>query len=120
MNTLPRYKKVLILNCLTEGMSIRAVARIADGSRNTVTKLLIDAGKACADYQDRVLRDLTGRRLQVDEAWCFVYAKARNVPRAMSAPAEAGDVWTWVVMHADSKLVPSWRWATAQARRRWS
>ena len=109
MNTLPRHKKVLILKCLTEGMSIRAVARIADVSRNTVTKLLIDAGKACADYQDLVLRDLSCRRLQVDEAWCFVYAKAKNVPRATSAPAEAGDVWTWVVMDADSKLVPSWR-----------
>ena len=109
MNTLPRYKKVLILKCLTEGMSIRAVARIADVSRNTVTKLVIDAGKACADYQDRTLRGLACQRVQVDEAWCFVYAKAKNVPRAKSAPAEAGDVWTWVAMDADTKLVPSWR-----------
>ena len=109
MNALPRHKKVLILKCLTEGMSIRAVARIADVSRNTVTKLVIDAGKACADYQDRTLRGLACRHVQVDEAWCFVYAKAKNVPRAKSAPAEAGDVWTWVAMDADSKLVPSWR-----------
>ena len=90
-------------------MSIRAVARIADASRNTVTKLLVDAGKACADYQDRTLRGLDCQRVQVDEAWCFVYAKAKNVPRAKSAPAEAGDVWTWVAMDADTKLVPSWR-----------
>ena len=72
-----RHRKVLILKCLTD---IRAVARIADVSRNTVTKLVIDAGKACADYQDRTLRGLSCQRVQVDEAWCFVYAKAKNVP----------------------------------------
>lgn len=109
MNTLPRHKKVLVLKCLVEGMSIRAVARIADVSRNTITKLLIDAGKACGAYQDQVFRDLNCRRIQVDEAWSFVYAKEKNVPRAKSAPAEAGDVWTWVAMDADTKLVPSWQ-----------
>ena len=87
----------------------QATARIADVSRNTVTKLLIDAGKECADYQDQALRELRCKRIQVDEAWCFVYAKERNVPHAKSAPAEAGDVWTWVAMDADTKLVPSWR-----------
>ena len=109
MNTLPAHRKVLILKCLVEGMSIRSTARIADVSRNTVTKLLEDAGKACAAYQDRALRDLHCKRIQVDEAWCFVYAKEKNVPRAKSAPAEAGDVWTWVAMDADTKLVPSWQ-----------
>ena len=109
MNTLPFHRKVLILKCLVEGMSIRSTARIAEVSRNTVTKLLVDAGKACAAYQDRALRDLNLTRIQVDEAWCFVYAKEKNVPRAKAAPAEAGDVWTWVAMDADTKLVPSWR-----------
>ena len=109
MNTLPQHRKVLIIKCLVEGMSIRSTARIAEVSRNTVTKLIVDAGKACADYQDRVLRDLDCRRIQVDEAWCFVYAKEKNVPRAKAAPAEAGDVWTWVAMDAETKLVPSWR-----------
>lgn len=109
MNTLPRHRRVLILKCLVEGMSIRSTARTAEVSRNTVTKLLVDAGKACAACQDRALRDLHCNRIQVDEAWCFVYAKEKNVPRAKSAPAEAGDVWTWVAMDADTKLVPSWR-----------
>ncbi len=109
MNTLPKHRKVLILKCLVEGMSIRSTARIADVSRNTVTKLLVDAGKACAAYQDRALRDLHCSRIQVDEAWCFVYAKEKNVARAKAAPAEAGDVWTWVAIDADTKLVPSWR-----------
>ena len=84
-------------------MSIRSTARIAEVSRNTVTKLIVDAGKASADYQDRVLRDLECRRIQVDEAWCFVYAKEKNVARATSAPAQAGDVWTWVAMDAESR-----------------
>ncbi|MCY4260994.1 MAG: IS1 family transposase [Rhodobacteraceae bacterium] len=109
MNTLPPHRKVLILKCLVEGMSIRSTARIADVSRNTVTKLLVDAGKACAVYQDKALRDLNCNYIQVDEAWCFVYAKEKNVKRAKSAPAEAGDVWTWVAIDADTKLVPSWR-----------
>ncbi len=99
----------MILKCLVEGMSIRSTARIADVSRNTVTKLLVDAGKACAVYQDKALRDLNCNYIQVDEAWCFVYAKEKNVKRAKSAPAEAGDVWTWVAIDADTKLVPSWR-----------
>ena len=109
MNTLPRYKKVLILQCFVEGMSLRSTARVVDVSRNTVAKLLIDAGKACAEYQDETLRNLPCKRIQCDEIWSFVYAKEKNVPRAKSAPPEAGDVWTWTAMCADTKLVPSWR-----------
>ncbi len=109
MNTLPQHKRVLVLKCLVEGMSIRATARIADVSRNTVTKLLVDAGKACGDYQAEVLRDLPCRRIECDEIWSFVYAKERNVPRAKSAPEDAGDVWTWTAICADTKLVPAWR-----------
>ena len=109
MNTLPAHKKTLILKCLVEGMSLRAVARIADVSRNTVSKLLVDAGKVCGEYQHRAMRDLGCTRLEVDEAWSFIYAKEKNVARAKSAPAEAGDVWTWVVIDADTKLIPTWR-----------
>ena len=95
--------------CLVEGMSIRSTARTADVSKNTVVKLLVDAGKACAAYQDWALCDLPCRRIQVDEVWSFVYSKAANVERAKSAPAEAGDVWMWTAMDAETKLVPSWR-----------
>lgn len=69
----------------------------------------MDAGKVCAAYQDDALRDLNCQRIQVDEIWAFVYAKAKNVPRAVSAPPEAGDVWTWTAIDADTKLIPSWR-----------
>ena len=109
MNTLPLKTRKLIIRCLVEGESIRATARTADVSKNTVTKLLINTGKACADYQDKALRDLPCKRIQVDELWSFIYAKEKNVARAKSAPLEAGDVWTWTAIDAETKLVPSWR-----------
>ena len=108
MNKLDTKTRILILRCLVEGQSIRATARTADVSKNTVTKLLIDAGRACSDYQERMLRDLPCKRVQVDEIWSFVYAKQKNVKKAKAAPADAGDVWTWTAICADTKLVPSW------------
>ena len=109
MNKLDTKTRKLIIRCLVEGQSIRATARTADVSKNTVAKLMIDAGKACADYQDKVLRDLPCERIQVDEIWAFIYAKEKNVARAKAAPADAGDVWTWTAICADTKIVPSWR-----------
>ena len=109
MRKLNTKTRTLILRCLVEGMSIRSTARTADVSKNTVMKLMVDAGKACAAYQDQALRDLPCRRIQVDEIWSFIYAKDKNVERAKAAPAEAGDVWTWTAIDAETKLVPSWR-----------
>jgi IS1 family transposase len=109
MNKLPSHKRAQILHLLVEGNSMRATARIADVAFNTVDKLFIEAGLACAAYQDKTLRNLRCKRLQLDEIWSFVYAKEKNVPTAKSAPKDAGDVWTWVAIDADSKLVPSWR-----------
>jgi IS1 family transposase len=109
MNRLPIAKRAQILSCLVEGMSLRAASRIADVSINTVYKLVIDAGEACSAYQDQAFRNLPCKRLQLDEIWSFVYAKQRAVPFAKSAPGVAGDVWTWVAICAETKLVPSWR-----------
>ena len=109
MNKLPLKTRTLILRCLVEGMSLRSTTRTADVSKNTVVKLLIDAGKACAGYQDKALRDLPCKRIQVDEIWSFCYAKEKNVPYAKAAPPEAGDVWTWTALCSDTKLVPSWQ-----------
>src|SRR5260370_712049 len=82
-------------------------AGLDQGSRfqGTVTKLVVDAGKACAGYQDRVLRNLPCKRVQLDEIWNFVYAKRDNLRHALSAPDDAGDVWTWTAIDADSKLL---------------
>lgn len=108
MNKLPIAKRAQILGMLCEGMSMRATSRLADVSINTVTKLLIDVGQAASEYQDKALRNLDCPRVQVDEIWAFCYAKARNVAKAKAAPSEAGDVWTWTAIDADTKLIPSW------------
>jgi IS1 family transposase len=108
MNRLPAETRAQILRCLVEGNSMLATARLTDTSKNTVKKLLIDAGRACSAYQDRVLRDLPCKRVQVDEIWSFTYAKAKNVAAAKAAPEGAGDTWTWTAICADTKLAISW------------
>jgi IS1 family transposase len=108
MNKLDRKTRAQILHLLCEGQSIRAVTRLTGCSKNTVAKLLVEAGHACAAYQDKALRNLTCKRVQMDEIWSFVYAKAANVKGAKAAPETAGDVWTWTAIDADSKLIVSW------------
>ena len=107
MNKLSSAKRAEILGLMVEGVSIRAITRITGVSKNTVVKLLEDAGRAFDDYQDRTLRGLTCQRVQVDEIWAFVYAKAKNVGTAKAAPQGAGDCWTWLAIDADTKLIPS-------------
>jgi transposase-like protein len=108
MNRLSRQERARILHLLCEGTSIRAVTRLTGASKNTVTKLVVDAGHACTEYQDRVLRNLKSQRVQVDEIWNFIYAKNDNVKEAKAAPKDAGDVWTWTAIDADTKLLVSW------------
>ncbi len=108
MNKLPLETRVQILTLLCEGASMRTIARVADVSFNTVKKLLIDAGRACAAFHDEKVRDVKARRVQVDEIWSFTYAKQRNVPNAKAAPEWAGDTWTWTAIEADTKLIVSW------------
>ncbi len=108
MNKLPTEKRAQILGMMVEGVSIRAITRLTGVSKNTVVKLLRDAGQACSEYQDKALRNLTCKRLQLDEIWSFVYAKAKNVPTAKKAPEVAGDIWTWTAIDADTKLIASW------------
>jgi len=105
MNKLSQAQRAQILHLLCEGMSIRAVTRLTGASKNTVAKLLNDAGAALGAYQDAVLRDLKCERVQVDEIWSFTYAKQKNVAKAKAAPEVAGDTWTWTAICADTKLV---------------
>ena len=108
MNRLTREERAQILHLLCEGSSIRAVTRLTGASKNTVTKLVVDAGKACLDYQNRTFVNLTCKRIQVDEIWSFVYAKDLNAPIEKKLAGKAGDVWTWTAIDADTKLIPSW------------
>ena len=108
MNKLPLQTRKLIIRCLVEGQSIRATARTVEVSKNTVAKLLIDAGAACQAYHDTHVRDLNSRRVQCNEIWSICHAKQKNVAGAKAAPTDAGDVWTWTAIDADSKLAVSW------------
>src|SRR5690349_14481216 len=107
MNKLDPKSRSQALHLLCEGNSIRAVTRLTGISKMTVMKLVVDAGRACAEYQDRVLRNLKCERVQLDEIWSFVYAKNDNVKRAKAAPANSGDAWTWTAICADTKLLIS-------------
>ena len=108
MNQLTSVKRAQILHLLLEDVSMRAVSRITGVSFNTVAKLLTDAGDACLEYHDHVVRSVHSSRVQVDEVWSFCYAKRKNVPTATSAPEGAGDVWTWTAIDADTKLLISY------------
>lgn len=108
MNKLPLAKRVQIIGLLVEGNSLRGASRLADCSINTVTKLLVDVGAACAAYQDKALNNLSCKRIQCDEIWSFVYAKDKNASDEMKAAGQAGDVWTWTAIDADTKLIAAW------------
>lgn len=108
MKRLASQERATILHLLCEGQSIRAITRITGVSKNTVAKLLSDAGAICAEYHDKTVRNLTMKRVQVAEIWSFTYAKQKNVVTAKAAPEGAGDTWTWTAIDADTKLVMSW------------
>jgi len=108
MNKLLLETRVQILSMLCEGSSMRSISRVADVSINTVAKLLVDAGKACAAFHDAKVRGVNARRVQVDEIWSFTAAKQKNVPHMKRRVEGAGDTWTWTAIEADTKLLISW------------
>jgi IS1 family transposase len=107
MNKLPIEKRTQILSMLCEGASMRSISRVADVSINTVTKLLIDAGSACAQYHYDNVRGVRSKRIQCDEIWSFCYSKQANTPPDGNRIGR-GDCWTWSAIDADSKLIVSW------------
>ena len=107
MNKLSREKQTQIIAALVEGNSLRATARMCDVAFNTVLKFLPEIGSACAEYQDKELRNLKLKRIQCDECWTFCYAKEKNVPAEKKGQFGFGDIWTWIAIDADTKLVPS-------------
>jgi IS1 family transposase len=108
MNRLPIAKRVQILSALVEGNSIRGTCRMVGVDKKTVLRLVADVGDACAAYHDETLRGLTCVRVQCDEIWSFCHAKERNLKPKYRGLNGYGDLWTWVGMDADTKLVVSW------------
>jgi IS1 family transposase len=108
-NVLSMAKKVAVISALVEGCSIRSTSRMTGVAKGTILRLLAEVGKACAEYQDRAIRNVTAKRVQVDEIWNFCYAKEKNATPAMwEKVGYAGDVWTFTAIDADTKLVISW------------
>jgi len=108
MNRLSIEKRTQVIKALVEGNSIRATCRITNTAKGTVTRLLRDVGRACAEYQDNTLRNLSCQRVECDEIWSFCYAKEKNVPEDKQGQFGYGDVWTFVAIDADTKLTLSW------------
>jgi len=115
MNKLSNEKRAQILSVLCEGMGINAACRITGASKNTVLKLLSEAGKASALYQDSVMRNLNCKRVECDEIWSFVGMKQKNVPEELQGQLGFGDVYTWTAIDSDSKLMPCWHVGTRAA-----
>jgi IS1 family transposase len=107
MNQLSTEKRTAVVAALVEGNSLRGTSRLTSVARMTVEKLLRDLGAACATYHEANVRNLTTRRVQCDEIWSFIGAKAKNVPEEKRG--QWGDVWTWTAIDADSKLIVGYR-----------
>ena len=109
MNILNTEKRIAVISALVEGCSVRSTCRLSGVAKDTVLKLLAQVGEVCLEYQNEVLRNLPCKRLELDEIWCFCYAKEKNVPAHMQGMPGVGSMWTWTAIDAETKLVPSWR-----------
>jgi IS1 family transposase len=108
MNKLPLAKRVQVISALMEGVGVNAASRMTDVSKPTILKLVVDLGTACAKYHDKHVRNVKAKRIQCDEVWSFCYAKAKNVPEHLKGQFGVGDVWNWIGLESQTKLVISW------------
>jgi len=106
MNRLSNEQRIRVLAALVDGASVRATCRMTGAAKGTVLKLLAEVGTACAEYQRRVMVNLPCQRLEADEIWSFVGAKQANTEPKLRGLGTRGDVWTWTVICADTKLKP--------------
>jgi IS1 family transposase len=116
MNRLDSDKRGQVISALIEGCSIRSIVRMTAVSKKCVMRLLVEAGSVAADYQFRAFRNLSSRRIQVDELWGWIGAKQKNLTPENEARGAVGDIWLWSAIDADTKLVPSWLLGDRTAR----
>jgi len=102
-NNLEPEKKVLAVSMLAEGNSIRSIERITGIHRDTIMRLGVRVGEACAKIHDDKMRGIASKNIEVDEIWGFIGAKRKNANRV----GAYGDVWTFIALDADTKLIPS-------------
>jgi len=108
MNQLTTEKRAQVIAALVEGNSIRATVRLTGAAKNTVAKLLVEMGSACAEYLDKAVRNVKCQRVQADEIWSFCYAKENHLPPDKRGKFGYGDVWTYTAIDADTKLAVTW------------
>src|SRR5436190_335376 len=109
MNKLTTEKRCAVVRALVEGCSIRSTVRMTGVAKNTVVKLLVELGAACSAYQNEYLRNLSCKRLQLDEIWSFVGKKDKQLTgEEKDRGFGIGSVWTWTAIDADTKLIPAW------------
>src|SRR3990172_10767495 len=108
MNRLSRKDQAQIIRALVEGNSIRSTVRMTGFAKNTITKLLVELGTACAAYQNDALRNLPATRIECDEIWSFVGMKQKSIPEERQGEPGIGDAWTWTALDPDTKLMCSW------------
>jgi IS1 family transposase len=108
MNRLSRDRQAQIIGCLVEGNSIRSTERMTDTHRDTIMRLMVSAGEGCANLMDERMRNLSCRRIQIDEIWAYVQKKQRHLTEA-DDPNRVGDQYTFIALDPDTKLIPSYR-----------
>lgn len=108
MNRLSLGRRTQVVNCLVEGNSIRSTERMTDTHRDTVMRLLVEVGDGCRRLMGAEMRNLTCRRIQVDEIWAYVAKKQRQVTPEDDR-SRVGDQWTFVALDPETKLVPAFR-----------
>ena len=108
MNKLSTQKRTQVVAALVEGSGINSVSRMTGVGKPTILHLLTSLGTACMEYQNETLRNISAKRIQVDEVWSLCFAKDKNLPDELKAKFGFGSVWTWMAIDADTKLIPAW------------
>src|ERR1700732_1058398 len=109
MNRMDTARRAQVVRCLIEGCSINSTVRLTGVAKHTILKLIVELGVACEEFLNETMRGLTCQRLQADETWAFCFAKQKNVKaKHFEKGGFAGDIWTWIAIDADTKLIPSW------------
>src|SRR6266850_1002950 len=108
VNQVPLSRRIQAINCLVEGNSIRSTERMTGTHRDTICRLLVEVGEGCANLMDEQMRDLSCRRIEVDEIWAYVGKKQRHMTEG-DDPRRLGDQYTFVALDPETKIVPTYR-----------
>jgi hypothetical protein len=94
VNKLPNFKRVQIINLLSEGASMRSIAGACGVSINSVAKLQTRAGEVCLAIHDQHIKNVKTEKVRGTETWSF-----RNLGQK--------DIWTWSALDTNTELIVS-------------